>query len=148
MSLVIRQAPYPSPAFQTCFDIRLTVFVGEQNVPLEDERDEFDAVGKHFLAEFAGAPAGTARLLMKDAGIAKITRVAVLPEFRRHGIGGALMRHAQAHIPPGTERIFLDAQRQAAAFYERLGFAATGAPFMEGGIAHQRMEKVIISPPK
>jgi ElaA protein len=138
MSLTIRQAKYGSEDFQKCFDIRMAVFVHEQNVPPEDERDEFDATGIHFLAELNGEPAGTARLLLKD-GYAKITRVAVLRSARGLHIGQALMRHAEAASP--LPHFVLTAQTQALKFYEQLGYEQEGEEFLEAGIPHFQMRK-------
>jgi ElaA protein len=138
MALEIIQARFTDPAFARCLEIRLAVFVGEQNVPEAEERDTYDATARHFLALVDGTPAGTARLLDKPEG-AKITRVAVLRAYRGQGIGEALMRHIEALHPTG--RFMLDAQVHAQAFYARLGYAAQGAVFLEAGIAHVHMSK-------
>lgn len=137
----IKQVAYSSPEFAACFNIRLTVFVDEQGVALEEEQDEYDPLGLHFLAESGGQPLGTLRVLVKDPGrIVKITRVAVLKEVRGRKIGAALMRAAEAAVP--ANRYILDAQVQALKFYESLGYEVFGAPFMEAGILHSHMEKL------
>jgi predicted GNAT family N-acyltransferase len=136
----IRQLAFTDPDFAACFAIRLTVFVDEQKVPLEEERDEHDPTALHFLALLEGEPAGTARVLIKDAGrLAKITRVAVLASARGTGVGAALMRHIHAAVPAAS--FTLDAQLRALPFYERLGYRAEGPEFMEAGIPHRRMVK-------
>ena len=72
----IKQVAFSDPAFAHCFRIRLEVFVAEQNVPLEEERDEYDNTALHFLAMVDGIATGTARVVLKDAGAtAKISRV-------------------------------------------------------------------------
>jgi ElaA protein len=126
--------------FADCFVIRMTVFVDEQKVPLAEEQDGLDAQARHFLARLNGVPVGTLRLVETAPGVAKITRVAVLASVRKMGIGEALMRHAQAAT--AAAKLLLDAQVQALAFYEKLGFTAFGAPFMEAGIAHVHMSKM------
>lgn len=125
--------------FAACFAIRVEVFVNEQNVPFDEERDALDAGARHFLARLDGVPVGTLRLLEKSDGEAKITRVAVVKAARGKGVGEALMRHAEAATDAAILK--LDAQTQALAFYEKLGFEAYGAPFMEAGIAHRHMRK-------
>ena len=136
--LTIRQCGFTEPDFAACFAIRLEVFVGEQNVPLAEESDAHDATALHFLALHNGRPAGTARALrLPDA--TKITRVAVLRRFRGLGIGEALMRHIEAHVP--AARFILDAQLQALAFYARLGYHTEGEVFNDSGIPHRRMIK-------
>ncbi len=128
------------PGFEDCYAIRLAVFVGEQNVPEAEERDEFDAGARHFLARRDGVAAGTLRLLEISSGVVKITRVAVLKFARGSGLGVALMRHAEAVSDAGM--LLLDAQVQALAFYEKLGYEAFGEVFMEAGILHRHMRKL------
>jgi predicted GNAT family N-acyltransferase len=144
MPVSIRKVAFTDPDFAKCLAIRMAVFVGEQHVPEAEERDAQDATALHFLAERDGAPLGTARLLLQGS-YAKITRVAVLRAARSQGIGAALMRHIETTAPQREFR--LDAQIQAVPFYERLGYAATGAVFLEAGIPHRHMVKVPAVPP-
>ena len=138
MTCTIRQVAFTSPDFAKCFEIRLAVFVEEQNVPIEEEHDEHDETALHFLATLDDKPIGTARVLLK-ASTAKITRVAVLRTARGHGIGAALMRHIESAVP--VHRFTLGAQLHALPFYERLGYVAEGKVFMEAGIPHRHMAK-------
>ena len=70
--------------------IRRKVFIEEQQVPEELEWDDDDALSCHVLAVAEdGTPIGTGRLL-RDGHIG---RMAVLKEWRRKGVGGALMSH-------------------------------------------------------
>lgn len=48
--------------------IRHEVFVAEQAVPVELERDEWDEGAEHFLATLDGRPAGTVRLVVEHPG--------------------------------------------------------------------------------
>jgi predicted GNAT family N-acyltransferase len=130
---------YGGAGFETCLDIRLRVFVDEQNVPVEDERDAFEESARHFLALWNCEAAGTARAIVKEPGLVKIGRVAVLAPYRKFGIGAALMRRTEAEFPGAG--FMLDAQLQAMNFYERLGYVAEGAIFDDAGIPHRRMFK-------
>ena len=124
-----------------CYAIRYTVFVEEQNVPVELERDELDGTAVHLLATDNGKPVGAARIVVKgDTG--KIGRVCVLREFRGTGIGSALMRETLSVLrdTPGITRAALGAQIDALGFYEKLGFAAYGDVFDDAGIDHRMME--------
>jgi predicted GNAT family N-acyltransferase len=117
--------------------LRLDVFVREQQVPLELEWDEFDAVSVHALAfDCAGIPVGTGRLLPDG----HIGRMAVLQSHRGEGAGSAilcaLMQYAKAR---GDREVVLNAQMQARAFYERHGFVGEGEEFLDAGIPHIRM---------
>ncbi len=140
--VTIKQIAFTDPEFAQCFQIRLEVFVNEQNVPPEEERDAYDATALHFLALRDGAGIGTARVVFQNEGAtAKITRVAVLKSARGLGIGAALIRHIERIV--GAATFALDAQTHALAFYERLGYATEGEEFMEAGIPHRRMRKTV-----
>ena len=70
---------------EECFRLREEVFIIEQSVPVDMERDEHDATALHFLALIDAKPVGTARVVLKDNGtVAKIGRVAVRRSNERH----------------------------------------------------------------
>ncbi len=52
--------------FDKCLALRFAVFVDEQNVPIELERDEYDDTALHLLGEIGGVPMGTARIVFHD----------------------------------------------------------------------------------
>lgn len=142
LRIQIAQSPAEREA---CFAVRTTVFVEEQKVPLELELDEADREAVHYLATIDGAPIGTARLLKYDGHgrrVAKIGRVAVLADYRRHGIGKALMEEVLRNAGElGYKEALLDSQTYVVPFYERLGFVAEGEEFLEAGISHYRMRR-------
>ena len=130
---------YGGAGFETCMNIRLRVFVDEQSVPLAEERDALEETARHFLALWRGDAAGTARAVVKEPGLVKIGRVAVLPPYRKFGLGAALMRAVEAEFAEAS--FMLDAQIQALAFYAKLGYAAEGPVFDDAGIPHRAMFK-------
>jgi predicted GNAT family N-acyltransferase len=113
------------------------VFILEQGVPEREEWDDADPASWYVLAVTPKRDAvGTARL--EPTG--KIARVAVLPQYRGAGIGGAMVGHLVALARTlGLTQVHLNSQASATGFYERLGFLAEGPEFMEVGIPHQRM---------
>lgn len=118
--------------------IREQVFIVEQSVPREMEWDEFDAVSRHVVAEAGGQAIGTGRLLPDG----HIGRMAVLPEWRGQGVGGALLRTLlDMARADGHERAVLNAQVRALAFYRRFGFEPEGETFLEAGIPHVAMSR-------
>lgn len=122
---------------QALTSLRRTVFVEEQGVPEDEEWDGADPDCRHFLADdHDGRPIGTARLMPSG----QIGRMAVLAPWRGRGIGARLLKLAvDAARASNYPSIFLHAQSHAVGFYERAGFTATGAPFMEAGIEHREM---------
>ena len=119
--------------------IRTDVFVDEQGVPPELECDGRDADAMHFLAtDEVGNPIGVARLLADG----QIGRIAVLPAFRRRGIGRRLLDLAlDAARARGDGRVWLHAQMDAQDLYLQAGFRIVGERFMEAGIPHIAMER-------
>ena len=79
---------------QGAFAVRREVFIVEQGVPEELERDEADDSAVHVVASAGSAAIGTARLTQD--GEARIGRVAVLPAWRRRGIAGLLLAALEA----------------------------------------------------
>ena len=118
--------------------IRHAVFVGEQGVPVELELDDFDAISLHALAYEGETALGTGRLLPDG----HIGRMAVRRTARGAGVGSMLLRSLmqQARLR-GDAGVVLHAQLSARGFYERHGFAAEGAVFMDAGIEHIAMRQ-------
>lgn len=119
--------------------LREAVFVVEQGVPPELERDEFDAVCRHAVACAPdGSVVGTGRLLPDG----HIGRMAVAADQRHHGIGGYILQAlVQEAGIRGMREVVLHAQTHAENFYRRHGFVPEGAIFMEAGIAHRLMRR-------
>jgi predicted GNAT family N-acyltransferase len=120
--------------------IRFSVFVEEQRVPLEIELDEHDPLSIHVVAFDGEKAVATARLLPDN----HIGRMAVLKDWRGRGIGSAileaLIRVAQER---GTSYVALSAQVQAAPFYRAHGFVPEGEEYLEAGIRHQAMRRIL-----
>jgi len=132
-----------------CKAVREQVFIVEQQVPVEDEWDDFDELARHVLARDAqGNPIGTGRL----TATAMIGRMGVLPDWRGKQVGAimldTLIEQARALAYPAVE---LHAQAQAVAFYEPAGFAVYGDAFEECGISHVHMRLMLaplVAPPR
>ena len=143
LSFTVRSCAW-SDAAAELRQIRYDVFVVEQRVPEVLEWDAADAGSIHALAsDAAGRPIGCARLLVDG----HIGRVAVVRDWRAHGVGTALMLHlidkARAR---GDAQVTVNAQVAAMPFYERHGFIASGDVFEEAGIAHRVMTRALVPP--
>lgn len=118
--------------------VRQVVFVEEQAVPLALEWDGLDADAQHLLAhDCHGAPIGCARILSNGS----IGRMAVLPDWRKHGVGMALLE-AAIHLcrQQGWQEANLSAQTHAIGFYERAGFKVCSETYLDAGIPHRDMK--------
>lgn len=121
--------------------VRRKVFIDEQGIDPALEWDAHDATATFAIAlDTQHGVIGTARLLPDG----KIGRMAVLPEYRRQGIGTALLLHllelARQH---GHARVYLSAQQTVLNFYSAQGFTPTGAAYIEVGIPHQAMQRLL-----
>lgn len=124
--------------------VRSKVFIDEQQVPAELERDTADAAGWHVLARADdGTPIGTGRLTPHGT----LGRMAVLREWRGRGVGDALLAGllGQARVL-GWREVRLNAQADAIDFYARHGFVPVGERFEEAGIEHQAMHRLLDAP--
>lgn len=127
----------------TAFEIREKVYIDEQQIDRADEFDEHEDISRHFVAYAGGSPCGAARWRFTSDG-AKLERFAVLPEFRRKGIGAALVAAVIDDIRSRPEYkgqlLYLNAQESAMPLYAKFDFTPVGKPFMECDIKHYRME--------
>ncbi|MBC9731252.1 GNAT family N-acetyltransferase [Streptomyces sp. TRM68367] len=130
---------------EACFAVRKEVFVGEQGVPEELEYDTYDADAVHVLAvREDGVPLGTGRLLRDGPSVGVLGRLAVTPKARGLGVGAVLVRAIEdAARARGLGAMELHAQTHAVGFYERLGYEAYGSEYLEAGIPHRGMRRVL-----
>lgn len=117
-------------------DLRHRVFVVEQGVPEELEWDDADVDCTHVLAlDEHKQPIGTGRLLPDG----QIGRMAVVPEWRRRGVGSAILEFLLDRARERGLAVYLNAQTHAIGFYSQHGLVAQGGEFMDAGIPHRRM---------
>lgn len=137
--------PFASLSAGTLHDLlklRFDVFVLEQR-SLYPEIDGKDKAATHAIVRHGddAAPVATLRLEGLEGGDVAIGRVAVRPEHRRAGLGGAMIAGALAHVAavaPGR-RVTLGSQEHLQDFYARFGFLRCSDVYDDGGIAHVKM---------
>ena len=113
-------------------DIRRSVFIDEQQIPVEIEIDAFEESAIYVIAYFDEEAVGTAR--WREIGnTVKLERFAVLKNYRNKGIGRKLTMFIIDKIPQG-KIIFLNSQESAIGFYSKLGFISKGPLFKEANI--------------
>jgi predicted GNAT family N-acyltransferase len=152
MACVVREARSAEER-AAAWAIREAVFIREQAIAEEIERDELDELAWHFVAwDEDRRPVGTARVLAigsdhlpvapGEGKTAKIGRMAVLPEKRRRGVGRQLLDAAlDLARREGYPLAELSAQQPVVSFYEKAGFRVEGEPYLEAGIPHRRMSR-------
>lgn len=125
--------------------LRMEVFVVEQGVPAEIEIDGRDDGAEHAVVfdPGDGTALATARLLTVQ-GIGIVGRVAVRKDRRGTGLGAVVMDVIEQRARElGLPVLELHAQRDAEGFYARCGYQAYGDTYLEAGIPHVSMRKVL-----
>lgn len=127
--------------------IRHQVFVAEQRVFAGSDQDEHDGdpATVHVVGYLDGAAAGTVRLYPvgrdPDGSVLwKGDRLAVLREYRRHRLGGPLVRYAVRTAGQlGGSQMIAHVQLSNVVFFRHLGWDRVGEPEPYVGLLHQRM---------
>jgi len=121
--------------------VRNAVFSVEQGISESLDFDGRDHECVHVLAWIGdGESIGTARMLPDG----HVGRIAVHKEWRGQGVGTRLTEHlAEVARDRGLVDIHLHSQVQAAEFYSRLGFEPRGDTFMEAGMEHVLMVRIL-----
>ncbi|CAN7459437.1 GNAT family N-acetyltransferase [Rossellomorea sp. LjRoot5] len=128
---------------QEVFYIRKTVFVEEQQVPLEEEIDEYENDSTHFVLYDEDKAVGAGRFRILD-GVGKVERICVLKSIRGKGAGRELMLAIEEYAKrQPLSQLKLNAQTYAIPFYEGLGYQVTSDEFLDAGIPHKTMKKTI-----
>jgi predicted GNAT family N-acyltransferase len=123
--------------------LRHDVFCGEQGVPVREELDGRDGEAVHLVAVEDGRVLATCRLLFIGATV-QFSRLAVARDARRRRIATRLLALADAETRAGgARRLVLHAQTYARSLYDAAGYEPRGRVFMEAGIEHVAMEKLL-----
>lgn len=146
----IRIAPAKGPGdLAAALAIREVVFIEEQAVPQDIERDDQDETAYHVLAMQGGHAVGTGRLVAtqpapdgESGKWGRIGRMAVLASHRKGGVGRLILRALETRAKElGLAGIVLHAQVMSKGFYEKEGYEPYGAVFEEAGMPHVKMSK-------
>ena len=118
------------------------------DVPLSLEIDKDEAYAVHFvllLDDQDETAVSTLRILPSANGEqALIQRVATLKPYRGQGYAQKLMVNVLYFLQSQHFKIVeLHAQIQAIPFYEKLGFESFGDIFLDAGIQHVAMKKIV-----
>ena len=128
---------------EAAMGVRIRVFVVEQQVPVEEELDEFDADATHAIALHQGQVVATGRVVYgNEDTAARIGRMAVDTEWRRKGIGGLILKFLEdVATKQGVTTYILNAQEYVKDFYAAHGYDERGETFLEVDIPHVLMRK-------
>lgn len=111
-----------------------------------DEGTELQAVedeALHWVAkDVAGKVIGCVMMHDQGGGTARLLQMAVTEPLQGRDIGRRLVRTLEAHArEQAIHTITLHARQTAIPFYERLGYATDGDPYIEVTLPHQSMKR-------
>jgi len=110
-------------------------------IELQNESDQL-----HVGAMIDGDVIGVLLLVLLAKNAVKMRQVAVHPDFQSKGIGKEMVRFSEELCRAmGKAKMELNARIGAVEFYKSLDYRTIGEEFIEVGIPHYRMEKLLIS---
>lgn len=124
--------------------IRRDVFMMDQGVSPQIEMDDRDDTAIHLLVYLDEHTAVAVCRLLKEDTRYIIGRLAVLPAYRHQGIATALLQFIET-LPEvkAIGKLSLHAQCHALPLYTSCGYTTVGDHFLEAGIEHVEMEKLL-----
>ena len=128
------------------YALRREVFEVEQNVPRPLDRDAFDLNADHVVVfDASGACVGTGRAVRLDSRTCQIGRMATSRSHRKGGVGAAVLEALERMAAlRGLREIVVHSQLPAEPFYRKRGYAPEGEQFLEEGVPHVLMRKILI----
>lgn len=126
------------------FYVRRSVFVDEQQVPEEEEIDQYENESIHVVLYDNDQSVGAGRFRNVD-GICKVERICVVKSHRKSGAGKLIMTKIEELArEQGFHKLKLNAQTHAESFYQKLGYhTVSDEIFLDAGIPHVTMMKEI-----
>lgn len=130
---------------EKAYQVRLNVFVQEQQIDESLELDEFEDDCLHLLALDGKTPVGAGRVRRKD-NFLKCERICVLKSYRGRGVGRLIMEESENIAREWKiKSLILSAQVQAESFYNKCGYSrVSDRIYDDAGIPHLDMAKSIV----
>lgn len=128
---------------EDAYQVRREVFILEQKVPETEEFDKADLISHHIVVYACDRPIATGRLF-KYENEWLIGRLSVLKEFRGIHAGKLVVEKLlEKAAESGAKEVHVHAQTHATDFYRKSGFVVYGSVFLEAGIEHISMMKIL-----
>jgi predicted GNAT family N-acyltransferase len=132
---------------ERCLNIRNEVFTIEKGISKEIEVDENDNLNSgydFFIAAYNDKDAGALRCIKASNDTVKIQRFCVLKQYRKQGIGKRILEEIENYYKANKiTKLELDAKFSVCGFYEKCGFEKVSDIFIEAGVEHVKMVKLL-----
>lgn len=122
--------------------LRQDIFILEQQC-LYSDIDFIDEKSLHIYYQEKGKIIAYLRMFEKDTNTCQLGRIISLN--RRQGFGTSLINETLQLLKQEKkyEKVYVEAQKYAIEFYEKLGFYVISDVFLEDGIEHVKMERFL-----
>jgi predicted GNAT family N-acyltransferase len=133
------------PFYTQVIELRQRVLRAPLGLDIRNDDLEAETEQIIFIYEEGGKVLGCVLLQQYDATSFKLRQMAVDSDVQGRGIGAALVNAADLYaVQAGKHKMILHARDVAIPFYQKLGYEVTGTEFLEVGIPHHKMEKVLV----
>lgn len=144
----VLKSPKTPEDFKAYYALRYKVLREPWGHPKGTEKDDYEAISEHFMAvdEMTGEVLGVVKLFEKEAGVGKISHLAIAAEQQHKGIGNFLIEAVEQRARErGFKTIGAMARVTATAYFEKHGYRIAGLPAPHLGITNLLwMEKELI----
>ncbi len=129
------------PRYERALLLRHRVLRAPLGMGFEAVRFEGEETALHVVATEGADVIGSVTF---DFGTGRLRAMAVAPEHQKKGVGAVLVERLERELALRCVAVVeLHARAEAIGFYEKLGYAVFGEPFIEVTIPHRAMRKTL-----
>ncbi len=144
MPLQIKFIEYRSAEYAELIKLRYKVLREPLGLNYSAEQLEAEAKDLFLAGFFDGNLVACCLLVRLPNDELRIRQVATEPKIQGKGFGTQLMNFVENYARQnGFYKLVLHARETAVRFYEKLNYVKVGEPFIEVGMKHWQMEKVL-----
>lgn len=104
----------------------------------------FEHESLHLVAVDGGTVVGCVLFHPEQPTSGRIFQMAVATSRQRRGLGKEMVRTLEVElVRRGTGEVHMHAREHVVPFYEQLGYAVFGEPFVEVSIPHRHMRRIL-----
>lgn len=138
--IIYESVAYNSVAYQQAVALRRQLLRTPLGLDFSAQQLADEASEHHFVARADEGVIACLSAQLHGEGVVKFRQMAVADDWQGKGIGAALLEHAHSWATDtGCVQAQLHARISAQIFYEKMGYAACGEPFIEVTIPHIKM---------
>lgn len=117
----------PGEDLSTALEIRKAVFQNELHWDRDMDQDQVDPYALHLVLCLNDVPVATGRISYDGVGKAKLSRICVLPKYRRQGIGDGLVKVLDYKSSQMKMKYsVVETTKELELFYMRIGYQTVG----------------------